>query len=153
MRLSETTPGTRVIRLLAALCVAGWPAFAADDPATPTVAAVAPEVDLPALDPPALDPPPFQPSDLADLPVLAEDSGSADIPLETEALLVTAQRDPAALGPLSIGTPDAGLLLNPVPFPEGPFWTVRDPREAWASDETIGYVLTAIEAVEARNPG
>jgi penicillin-insensitive murein endopeptidase len=83
-------------------------------------------------------------------PALAD---AEDLPLETEALLVTAQSDPVALGPLSIGTPDAGLLLNPVPFPEGPFWAVRDPREAWGTDETIDYVVTAIEAVEARFPG
>ncbi len=56
-------------------------------------------------------------------------------------------------GPLSIGTPDAGLLLNPVPFPEGPFWTVRDPSESWGTDETIAFIVTAIEAVEARYPG
>jgi len=40
-----------------------------------------------------------------------------------------------------------------MPFPEGPFWTVRDAREAWGTDETIGYIVTAIEAVEARYPG
>ncbi|HSD67412.1 MAG TPA: penicillin-insensitive murein endopeptidase [Vicinamibacteria bacterium] len=80
-------------------------------------------------------------------------AGEGGLRPETEALLVTAQRDPVALGPLSIGTPDAGLLLNPVPFPEGPFWTVRNPRESWGTDETIGYVVTAIEAVEARYPG
>jgi penicillin-insensitive murein endopeptidase len=72
---------------------------------------------------------------------------------EAEELLVAAQRDPSALGPLSIGTPDAGLLLNPVPFPEGSLWTVRDPRESWGTDEAIGYVVTAIESVEARYPG
>jgi penicillin-insensitive murein endopeptidase len=72
---------------------------------------------------------------------------------EAEALLVAAQTDPRALGPLSIGTPDAGLLLNPVPFPRGPYWTVRDPEESWGTDETIAFVVTAIEAVEARYPG
>ncbi len=40
-----------------------------------------------------------------------------------------------------------------MPFPEGSFWTLRDPREAWGTDETIDYVVTAIEAVEARYPG
>jgi murein endopeptidase len=73
--------------------------------------------------------------------------------LRTEALLVAARQDPATLGPLSIGTPDAGLLLNPRPFPEGPLWTVRDVREAWATDETIQFIVDAIETVEARFPG
>jgi penicillin-insensitive murein endopeptidase len=68
-------------------------------------------------------------------------------------LRLTAERDPRALGPLSIGTPDAGLLLNPVPFPPGPFWKLREPNEAWATDETIDFIVTAIEAVEARYPG
>jgi murein endopeptidase len=64
-----------------------------------------------------------------------------------------AERDPRALGPLSIGTPDAGLLLNPVLFPAGSFWTLREPDESWATDETIDFIVNAIEAVEARYPG
>ena len=68
-------------------------------------------------------------------------------------LRVTAERDPRALGPLSIGTPDAGLLLNPMLFPAGPFWTLREPEEAWATDETVDFIVSAIEAVEARYPG
>jgi penicillin-insensitive murein endopeptidase len=74
-------------------------------------------------------------------------------PFDAETLRLTAQRDPRALGPLSIGTPDAGLLVNPVPFRAGPFWKLRDPSEAWATDETIDFVVGAIEAVEARYPG
>jgi len=132
MRVKRPTPGTFALALLALLCAVGSPALAADGP------------DAPPASPPATDP-------LAPGP--AAPGEAEDLPLETEALLVAAQRDPAVLGPLSIGTPDAGLLLNPMPFPEGPFWTVRDPREAWGTDETISYVVTAIEAVEARYPG
>lgn len=69
------------------------------------------------------------------------------------ALREVAGRDPRALGPLSIGTPDAGLLVNPMPFPEGSLWKLREPDDSWGTDETIGFVLTAIEAVEARYPG
>jgi penicillin-insensitive murein endopeptidase len=100
-------------------------------------------------------------------PVLADDDGAAPVrdaaifdaafltPPENDAdtLRLTAERDPRALGPLSIGTPDAGLLLNPVPFPAGPYWKLREPQESWATDETIDFVVTAIEAVEARYPG
>ena len=82
-------------------------------------------------------------------PVRGPGSGEVD----AEALLVAAQTDPAALGPLSIGTPDAGLLVNPAPFPDGPLWTVRDPSEAFATEETIAFIQAAIEAVEARHPG
>src|SRR5512139_2240402 len=136
MRLTRPTPGTCPTALLVFLCAAGLPALGADDPGTP----------------------PVVPADVeaASAPIEAALEGSAGleaIPRETEELLVEAQRDPGALGPLSIGTPDAGLLLNPVPFPEGSFWTVRDPRESWGTDETIGYVVTAIESVEARYPG
>jgi len=147
MRLERPTPGTCTIALLAVLCAAGSPVLAADGPETPPAAHAA--VGLSAADLPVAGP-----SGSGGAPAPAEGPGRAgDIPPEAETLLVIAQRDPAALGPLSIGTPDAGLLLNPMPFPEGPFWTVRDPREAWGTDETIGYVVTAIEAVEARYPG
>ena len=94
----------------------------------------------------------------------ADSRASADLPaadaglvlpaaLDLDALKLAAEHDPRALGPLSIGTPDAGLLLNPVPFPEGSLWKLREPRESWATDETIDFVTTAIEAVEARYPG
>ena len=40
-----------------------------------------------------------------------------------------------------------------MPFPEGSLWTVRDPSEAWGTEETIESIVAAIEAVEARYPG
>jgi murein endopeptidase len=61
--------------------------------------------------------------------------------------------EPAALGPLSIGTPDGGLLFNPLPMPEGALWTVRDPRETFATAETIDFLVAALEQVEATHPG
>jgi penicillin-insensitive murein endopeptidase len=144
MRQTGSTPGIRAVSLLAVLCAVGLPAPAADRPDTPSVTAGLPAADVPAAGLPVP----------GEAPVRAEGTrGAGDIPPETEALLVTAQRDPEALGPLSIGTPDSGLLLNPVPFPEGPFWTVRDPSESWGTDETIAFIVTAIEAVEARYPG
>jgi murein endopeptidase len=61
--------------------------------------------------------------------------------------------EPEALGALSIGTPDGGLLFNPVAMPTGDLWTVRDTRESFGTAETIDYIVAAIEAVEARHPG
>jgi LysM repeat protein len=87
-----------------------------------------------------------------DLPSL-ENAMLVEPAIDAAELRLTAERDPRALGPLSIGTPAAGLLLNPVPFPEGPFWRLREPSEAWATDETIDFVVAAIEGVEARYPG
>jgi len=128
MNDSLPTTGTCVIALLAGLASLP-PAAASDEPDTPPATSAA--VERPSL--------PAAPNGLA--------------PLDAEATLRTARADPAELGPLSIGTPDAGLLLNPVPFPSGPFWTVRDASESWATEETIDAVVTAIEGVEARYPG
>lgn len=142
MRLTRLAAGTQAIAMTALLAGLALPAPAADGPDTP---ALAPVLDLPA-DLPPLDQLPLDPLPPATAPAEA-------VPPEAEALLVTAQADPVALGPLSIGTPDAGLLVNPVPFPEGPLWTVRDPSEAWGTEETIESIVAAIEAVEARYPG
>ena len=81
-------------------------------------------------------------------PILPEPSAP-----DAESLVALAQSRLADLGPLSIGTPDAGLLVNPMPMPSGPYWKVRNPLEAFGTAETIGYLVTAIEAVEARFPG
>jgi penicillin-insensitive murein endopeptidase len=78
---------------------------------------------------------------------------SEDFESDAATLRDTAERDPRALGPLSIGTPDAGLLLNPVLFPQGWYWTLRERDESWATDETIDFIVNAIESVEARYPG
>ena len=140
MRHVREKPGLCAIAL-AVLLGAGLPA-AADEPDTPV------PPPPPVLEPAAAEgaaPPPPEGEIPPDQPEAA--------PTGAEALLLAAQTDPAALGPLSIGTPDAGLLVNPMPFPEGPYWTVRDPDEAWATDETISYVVSAIESVETRYPG
>ena len=109
MRQSDKTTRTLVIALLAVLCSGGAPVMAGDGPDTPPTTGVA--ADLPPIATP-----PAEAS--AEVPAgpLATEWASPDA---AEALLVTAQVDPAALGPLSIGTPDSGLLLNPVPFPPG----------------------------------
>jgi penicillin-insensitive murein endopeptidase len=72
---------------------------------------------------------------------------------EHESLLTLARHDLEALGPLSLGSPDAGLLVNPIAMPEGALWTIREASESYGTAETIDFVATAITAVEARNPG
>ncbi len=143
MRQSDETTRTLAIALLAVLCGIGVPVTAGDEPDTPATTGVA--EDLPPIETASAEASGEAPAE----PLAAEWAS----PEAAEALLVTAQVDPRALGPLSIGTPDAGLLLNPVPFAPGPFWTVRDPSEAWGTEETIDFIVTAIEAVEARYPG
>lgn len=117
------------VLLASLLLVAGPPVGAADDPGPGS--AVQPAVELPELETGAIG------------------TARGDV----EALLGLAQHDLAALGPLSIGTPDAGLLVNPLPMPAGTFWTVRNPSESWGTDETIDFIATAIDAVEARYSG
>jgi murein endopeptidase len=143
MRQSHEPTRIVAIALLVGLCVAGARARAGDEPDTPPTTGVV--ADLPPIAAA-----PAEVSDEAPAEPLATEWASPDT---AEALLVTAQVDPRALGPLSIGTPDAGLLLNPVPFSPGPFWTVRNPSESWGTEETIDFIVTAIEAVEARYPG
>ena len=77
----------------------------------------------------------------------------APFPASTDSLRLFVESEPAALGPLSIGSPDGGLLFNPVAMPEGALWKVRNPRETFATAETIEFITSAIEAVEARHPG
>ena len=128
----------------------------ADRPATDTGLSAS-DAGLPAADTGRLaaDAPPAE-ADLAEADLATADPANAEAaasPEDATRLRLTAERDPRALGSLSIGTPDAGLLVNPAPFPEGWFWKLREPGESWATDETIGFVITAIEAVEARYPG
>ncbi len=82
-----------------------------------------------------------------------EPATSAAAALDPTELVRLARRGVAALGPLSIGTPAAGLLVNPMPMPYGPFWVLRHPLESYGTAETIAFIITAIEDVEARFPG
>jgi len=72
---------------------------------------------------------------------------------DREVLRLLIQLDPGALGPLSIGSPNAGLLFNPRPMPDGRLWKIRNERETWGTTETIEYVIKAIEAVDRQFPG
>jgi len=82
-------------------------------------------------------------------------SGDDDAPSSPDAETIRrlVRENPSALGPLSIGTPDAGLLLNPQPLPEGPLWFVRDRSEAYATTETVEFISAAVAEVERRLPG
>ncbi len=70
-----------------------------------------------------------------------------------EGLRLLIRLDSRALGPLSIGSPNAGLLFNPQPMPEGPLWTIRKPLETWGTTETLGFIIAAIESVGRQFPG
>jgi murein endopeptidase len=72
---------------------------------------------------------------------------------DPEALRAFVESEPAALGPLSIGSPDGGILFNPMAMPEGSLWRIRNPPETFATTETIEFITSAIASVEARHPG
>jgi murein endopeptidase len=123
------------------------PPAATKSPAAPPVRAAQPVA--PGL-PPGPDVPAAVDSAASALP--SPDATSATDTLDPEELVGLAHQDAATLGPLSIGTPDAGLLVNPQPMPEGPLWTIRNPVETWGTQETIDFVAAAIEAVHTRFP-
>jgi murein endopeptidase len=130
------------------------PASTAPEPSLPSSlppVVPAPELPAPVTDGRVSGATPPSPADV-EAPAMPEPALEPDS-VEPEALRTLAQRDVAALGPLSIGTPDAGLLVNPRPMPEGPLWTIRNPLETWGTQETIDFVTAAIETVARRFPG
>jgi len=60
--------------------------------------------------------------------------------------------DPGALGSMSWGRPNRGLLLNAVQMPEGPLWRIVEPARAWGTEETIGSIMKAIARVDEEFP-
>jgi murein endopeptidase len=61
--------------------------------------------------------------------------------------------DPASLGAISVGSPNAGLLLNGVQAQDSTLYTVVSPSAAWATSETLESLGRAIRAVHAEFPG
>ena len=62
------------------------------------------------------------------------------------------EKDPALLGPVSIGFTNAGRLVNGVPFPTGGNWVVVQPEGSFGTQETIDFILAAMSEVETRFP-
>lgn len=62
------------------------------------------------------------------------------------------REDLASLGSLSVGLTNAGRLINGVQFPKGPYWTVVDSAETWATQETVDFLTAAITEVNTRIP-
>ncbi len=61
--------------------------------------------------------------------------------------------DPAALGPISIGSPNGGILLNGVQMPPGEHYELVDPLHAWGTQETIDNLRSCIRRVNEVHPG
>ena len=73
--------------------------------------------------------------------------------LSDEELRRRFDEDVESLGPVSVGRPDAGALINGMAMPKGERWEIFDPSRAWATQETIDYLVAAIDAVHEKYPG
>lgn len=97
----------------------------------------------------ALDDDPEDDGDAASSP-----AGPATRPLALDlddGAFARALRDaPATLGPMSIGRPSAGLLVNGVQMPEGAGWRLVDRAHAWGTQETVDAIAQAIGRVQGR---
>jgi LysM repeat protein/murein endopeptidase len=74
--------------------------------------------------------------------------------LSDEVLAEKWKASPEALGSISIGFVDEGRLVNSMQFPrgDGTDYLVVSPERAWATKETIDFVLAAIRAVREQHP-
>jgi penicillin-insensitive murein endopeptidase len=62
------------------------------------------------------------------------------------------QSDPSALGSMSLGLPNRGMLINSVEFPESPFWKRADPKHSWGTRESVEFVEYGITRVNEQFP-
>lgn len=63
--------------------------------------------------------------------------------------------DPAKLGSMSLGKPNAGALFNAVPLPPGERWKIVNPAETYGTKETVDFIMASINRVhdEFENTG
>ncbi|MBK8257423.1 MAG: penicillin-insensitive murein endopeptidase [Polyangiaceae bacterium] len=63
------------------------------------------------------------------------------------------KKDPTSLGPISVGRPNAGALVNGVVMPQNPAkWIVLEPGLAWGTQETVDAIAKAIDRVHSEHP-
>jgi murein endopeptidase len=67
--------------------------------------------------------------------------------LDDDEIGALVQRDPAALGSVSLGAPNRGILFNAVEFPDSPLWKRADPTHSWGTAESVKFVEFAITRV------
>jgi Penicillin-insensitive murein endopeptidase/LysM domain len=60
--------------------------------------------------------------------------------------------DLPSLGPMSVGTPNAGGLVNGVQAVASPLYTLVSPGDAWGTQETLDYLNSAVQAVHDEFP-
>ena len=133
----------------------GDPALAPDTPDTPAAAA---DPADPTLDDSGES---ERDNDSGDEPVddgvVPETPGGATVPhpldgWSDERIERAVTSDLASLGPMSVGTPNAGGLVNGVQAVASPLYTLVSPGSAWGTQETIDYLNTAVKAVQDEFP-
>jgi len=82
----------------------------------------------------------------------AQTSSSPLLALSDRDLARRVKGDPTSLGPLSLGKASGGALLNGVKMPAGKHWELVGGGAIWGTQETIDYLIRAIEAVNRQFP-
>ncbi|HEX2874669.1 MAG TPA: penicillin-insensitive murein endopeptidase [Polyangiaceae bacterium] len=97
-----------------------------------------------------------------------DDSGDSTEPAAVEALSArphpldswtdaqikdAVKHDLRSLGPMSLGSPNAGALLNGVQASENPFFKPISPSGAWSTQETLDFLSLALGRVHEQFPG
>ena len=72
--------------------------------------------------------------------------------LSDEEILRRLQRDPASLGPMSVGRANSGALVNGVQLGNGTRYVVQDPANAWGTRETVDDLDRAYDLVKQELP-
>ena len=74
--------------------------------------------------------------------------------LSDEQLTELWKKEPASLGSISVGFVESGRMVNAVRVPQSQNndWIVVSPELAWATQETVDYLSTAIREVRAQYP-
>src|SRR3954465_11897149 len=88
---------------------------------------------------------------------LAEPAPSAPLPhpldgWSDERIERAVTTDLASLGAMSVGTPNAGGLVNGVQASASPLYSLVSPGSAWGTQETIDYLNPAVQAVHDQFP-
>ncbi|MCC6217363.1 MAG: penicillin-insensitive murein endopeptidase [Polyangiaceae bacterium] len=130
----------------------------------PAAAAVAARSDEAAAPEPAAAPADAEPHDDVDDLEADDDPAAAPAaaapaahPLDgwsDERIAAALASDPASLGAMSLGRPNAGALRNGVQLPrDDPRLTLADPARTWGTGETIAALLLAVGEVHRQYPG
>lgn len=129
---------------------AGGPEAAGAEPSAPALSALAntPEAV------PSAEYPDVEMDDHADAEPEVDPAFSLALgKLSDEELTHLLAESPDALGGLSIGTPNAGVLVGGQRAPDDPHWKLVDPAHAYGTRETLDFLKRALDHVHQVLPG